>query len=176
MFPRSLDGFVRKMARFVYAFAFICLFLLSTVVGVTEVGGRPVCKKCKKTPAATGHDDYCKRCYKEKHPRLYQAKAKARKKGCVVCGEVLELNKEGVCKPCRGAGRICSVCGDINRDARAATCPHCETRRQGLGATHARLIVWCKICTTARERSRNACFECIEKVIGVCHHCGAKDS
>ena len=67
MLRRSLDGFVREMARFVYAFAFICLFLLSAVVAVTEVGGRPLCKKCKKTPAATGHDDYCKRCYKEKH-------------------------------------------------------------------------------------------------------------
>ena len=100
---------------------------------------------------------------------------RARKKGCVVCGEVQEL-KVGVCKRCWGAGRICSVCGDINRDARAATCPHCETRRQGLGATHARLIVWCKICTTARERSRNACFECIEIVPSACHHCGGKGS
>ena len=157
------------MARFVYAFLYF--FLLSTVVAVTEVGGRPVCKKCKKAPAATGHDDYCKRCYKKRHPRSYQAKAKPRK-GCVVCGVVMELSKRGVCKPCRSAGRICSVCGDINKDARAATCPHCEARRQGLGATQARLIVWCKICTTAEERSKNMCFECIEKVPGACHHCG----
>ena len=67
MLRRSLDGLVREMARSVYAFAFICLFLLSTAVAVTEVGRRLLCKKCKKTPAATGHDDYCKRCYKEKH-------------------------------------------------------------------------------------------------------------
>ena len=67
MFRRSLDGLIREMARFVNAFAFICVFFLSAVVAVAEVGGRPLCKKCKKIPAATGHDDYCKRCYKEKH-------------------------------------------------------------------------------------------------------------
>ena len=81
---------------------------MSTVVAVPNVGGRSVCRKCKKTPAATGYKNYCKRCYKEMYPRLYLAKVKARKKGCVVCGEVLELNKQGVCKPCRCAGRICS--------------------------------------------------------------------
>ena len=112
MFPRSLDGFARKMARFVYAF--MRFFLLFTVVAVKGVGGAQLCKKCKKTPAATGHHDYCKRCYKEKHPRLYEAKAKARKKGCVICGEFLELNRKGVCKPCRNAGRVCDKCGALN--------------------------------------------------------------
>ena len=66
VFRRSLDGLVCEIARFVNAFAFICLFILPTVVAVTEVGGRPLCKKCKKTPAVTGHDEKSKRCYKEK--------------------------------------------------------------------------------------------------------------
>ena len=61
MFRRSLDGLIRVMARFVNAFAFICVFFLYAVVAVAEVGGRPLCKRCKKIPAATGHDDYCKR-------------------------------------------------------------------------------------------------------------------
>ena len=176
MFRRSLDGLVRGMARLINSFAFIWLFLLSTVVAVPNVGGRSVCRKCKKTPAATGYKKYCKRCYKEMYPRLYLEKLKARKKGCVVCGEVLELNKQGVCKPCRCAGRICSLCGDINKDAQAAICPHCKGRRQGLGATRARLSVWCKICTTDEDRSRNVCFECIKIVPSACHHCGGKGS
>ena len=57
--------------------------------------------------AATGHEGYCKICYKQKFRRKYEDKQKRRLKSCWICGKTRELIR-GVCKPC-GRQRICTI-------------------------------------------------------------------
>ena len=98
-----------------------------------------------KRPAQSGHDGYCKACYKARFPNKYAAKQANIKKSCGFCRELRHNLRAGVCKPCRAA-RACGGCGDVNLNAAAASCMNCYASRQQRGASQTRLAMWCASC------------------------------
>ena len=68
-------------------------------------------------PAQSGHTDkaghgYCKKCFKEKFPELYQQKQEGRKKNCDSCGTLADL-VGGLCRPCTRDSK-CKQCGALS--------------------------------------------------------------
>ncbi len=123
-----------------------------------------------KKPAQSGHDGYCKACFRELFPGKHKAKQKNRKETCIFCDSVGELTQTGLCRPCVRA-RACDVCGAYNLDRDAHVCLDCCDHREKLGAVQPRLAMWCVDCTSASERSAQLCRPCFGRARGRCHHC-----
>ena len=123
-------------------------------------------------PAQSGHDGYCKTCFRQLFPERFRAKQDARKQECEMCQEVKELVK-GICKTCRRE-RKCHIdkCDWINKEVDAVRCWACT--RTKIGAKNARLVMACPYHTSAEQRNSGMCSECFERQ-QECHHCGAMD-
>ncbi len=119
------------------------------------------CRTKHKPPKAaqSSFDGYCKACFKAKHPRLYAATQKCRKKICKFCNKAGDTSADGFCRPCVRA-RSCDVCRVVSTNVFANPCTSCNKRRGKLGATQNMLALWCLTCTTVDERASSLCRRC----------------
>ena len=129
-------------------------------------------------PAQSGYGGYCKACYgmvfpERHHEKLLRRISKHKPYG--YCAESKELLPCGYCKPCFNA-RGCETCGQINTNLIAHVCTACHDARQQLGATTARLSLWCATCCSEAELSSSLCrpyyTEFLRGLEQQCHHCG----
>ena len=105
-------------------------------------------KKAAQTDAV--YKEYCKACFKAKHPKKYAELADRYNNPCRLCGENRELRHEGICTPCTTA-RSCSSCKEVNEKKRAPHCKHCANASlssvsrssSGRPTKQPRLATWC---------------------------------
>ena len=119
-------------------------------------------RRCSSN-AQSGHDGYCKTCFKKKFPKKYADKQARRQQKCVVCSQVRELVQKDICRPCFRA-RSCDKCGAVNRHKQALACSACFGTRKGLGSDTPRLALWCNSCTSPEERATRLCSVCLARV------------
>ena len=156
----------------------LCLLLLTTCLGgkPPDVPRYGWCKGNHEPndpkPAQSGHDGYCKPCFRQLFPERYRAKQNARKRECEMCQEVKELVK-GICKPCRRE-RKCHIdeCDWINKEVGAARRWACT--RTKFAPKNARLAMACPSHTSEHQRNSGLCSECFDRR-QECHHCGVMD-
>ena len=134
------------------------------------------CKTNHKPPKAaqSGHRGFCKVCFRKQFPDEAAAKATARKKACVVCGNVQEVVANRMCRPCHRA-RSCDTCNAVNLDAAAQICEHCSESQQLQGSSQGRLAIWCSACASPDQLAAGLCKMCFDKQsrLDGCHHCRA---
>ena len=91
------------------------------LIATVAAGGKtPLYGWCKgshrpKKPAQSGYDGYCKLCYKEKFPRKYVVKQKARQQVCRICQKTTEV-VNSICRPCSRL-HCCHTCNNMNEAA-----------------------------------------------------------
>ena len=118
-----------------------------------------------KKPAQSGYRGtdglpYCKPCFRQKFPRLFELKNEARKHNCCFCGSLKDL-VGGYCKPCRRV-RGCEECGEVNANQTAEGCRKCGGDR---------LALWCAACHGEAALRSGLCGGCRRDVRG-CERCG----
>ena len=107
-------------------------------------------------PAQSGHTDkaghgYCKKCFKEKFPELYQQKQEGRKKNCDSCGTLADL-VGGLCRPCTRASK-CKQCGALSehRAQVPLLCKRCTVH----------IARWCATCNSPESLLAELCARCL---------------
>ena len=116
----------------------------------------------KPAPAQSGYVDragnrYCKACFREKFPKLYEAKQSGRKKSCQRCGDVAEL-AGGFCRPCKRKYQ-CTSCSKMCPSKDPVLCVHCNDA----------VALWYRDCYDGDEIAKQLCRQCRKKT---CQRCG----
>ena len=173
------DGKFASQCGFMTSFSLPGLTSTTTTTSSANKYGWCKTNHRKREKAQSGCHGYCKPCFRKFYPEEAREKdQKRRSHTCSVCGGTKEVRvkRNNICRPCLRA-RECDHqnCTDINFDVDARTCAGCSTFRKAVGATQAKLSMWCGKHCTEEQLSSGYCRDCFQKQ-QKCHHCNKQCS